>query len=70
VKQQHIGWITVLAAFGMFLGLLAVEIAGLRSWADALTTVFIGKTIGHFAAVIAAFVGGKFLPQFTDDTKE
>lgn len=63
MNQQHIGWITVLAAFGALLGLLALEISGLKTFSEAATPLFVGKSLGHIATVIAAFVGGKYLPQ-------
>ena len=52
------GWIIFVAAFGMMLGMLAVDLAALKQWSDATTPTFVGLTLGHLAATIAAFVGG------------
>jgi glycerol-3-phosphate acyltransferase PlsY len=56
------GWVIFVAAIGMMLGMLAVDIASLKAWSDMQTPVFVGTTLGHMAAVIAAFVGGKIIP--------
>lgn len=60
------GWIVLVAAIGMMFSLLAVDIAALPGWDAALKPVFVGTTVGHIAAVIAAFVGGKIIPEDRD----
>lgn len=60
------GWIIFVAAVGMMFGLLSVDLITLKSWSDATTPLFVGTTIGHIAAVIAAFVGGKLIPESRD----
>lgn len=62
-QQTTTGWIIFIAALGMMCGMLAVDIAGLQEWADATTPTFVGTMIGHASAVIAAFVGGKIIPE-------
>jgi hypothetical protein len=57
------GWMVFVAAIGMMFGLLAVDIAAIKDWNQILTPVFIGTTMGHIAAVIAAFIGGKIIPE-------
>lgn len=57
------GWVIFLAAFGMMLGMVAMDIATLKTLADAKTPAFIGSVLGHIAATIAAFVGGKIIPE-------
>lgn len=71
------GWVILVAAVGMMFGLLSVDLITLKQWSDATTPLFVGTTIGHIAAVIAAFVGGKIIPETRDshltrasDTKE
>lgn len=62
------GWVIFVAAFGMMLGMLAVDIVSLKTWSDATTPTFVGSTIGHMAATIAAFVGGKLIPESRNGT--
>ena len=59
------GWSVFIAALGMMLGLLAVDISQLAAWSHATTPAFVGTTIGHLAATIAAFVGGRMIPTGT-----
>lgn len=56
------GWVVGLAAFGMMLGMIAVDITTLMEWHQMTTPVFVGTTLGHVAATIAAFVGGWLIP--------
>lgn len=62
------GWVVFLAAVGMMLSMLSVDIMTLMSWDEVLTPIFIGTIFGHLAAVIAAFVGGKLIPPIRDPT--
>jgi hypothetical protein len=56
------GWMVFVAAVGMMLGLLSVDLTHLKGWSEAVTPLFVGTAIGRLAAVIAAFVGGRLLP--------
>ena len=57
------GWIIFIAALGLMFSMLAVDIASLKAWSEMTTPTFVGTTIGHLAAVISAFVGGKLIPE-------
>lgn len=56
------GWLIFIGAIGMMAGMVAVDVTTLMAWSDALRPAFVGSTLGHFSAVIAAFVGGKIIP--------
>ena len=56
------GWLLFVAAIGMMLGMLAVEVTKLMNWSEMTTPLFVGTTMGHLAATIAAFIGGKLIP--------
>lgn len=62
MDSKHIGVLALFAAVGAFLGLMALEITKLHGWNEVSTPVFVGTAIGHVATVIAAFVGGKYMP--------
>lgn len=64
------GWVIFLAAVGMMFSLLAVDLASLQNWHEAQTPAFVGSFIGHIAAVIAAFVGGKLIPSAKEQAAE
>lgn len=57
------GWVILLASVGMMFGLLSVDLLTLKEWSEVTTPTFVGTTIGHIAAVIAAFVGGRIMPE-------
>lgn len=61
--QTTTGWIVFVGALGMMCGMEAVDIVALKTWSDMQTPIFVGATIGHMAAVILAFVGGKIIPE-------
>lgn len=63
MTQTNTGWIIFVAAIGMMLGMIAIDISSLNEWSQMTTPVFVGTTIGHIAATIAAFVGGKVIPE-------
>lgn len=65
MTQTTTGWIVFIAAIGMMFGFLAVDIAQLKGWEELFTPSFIGTCMGHLAAVITAFVGGKLIPSST-----
>lgn len=60
--RQTAGWVVGLAALGMTLSLIGVEIREFTSFADAVTPQFVGKAMIHVATVIAAFVSGQLVP--------
>jgi len=60
------GWVVFLAAIGMMFGLLSVDIVALKDFNELYTPLFIGTFMGHVAAVITAFVGGKLIPENRD----
>jgi len=62
MTHTQTGWLLFLAAFGMILGLLAPEIGALADWAAVTAPSFVAKLLGHLAAVIGAFVGGRLIP--------
>ena len=61
-NQTTTGWVIFMAAMGMMLGMLAIDIAALNEWSQMQTPTFVGTALGHIAATIAAFVGGKLIP--------
>jgi hypothetical protein len=66
MSQTTTGWVVFVAAIGMMFGLLSVDIMALKDWNAVATPTFVGTFIGHVAAVIAAFVGGKIIPESRD----
>ena len=62
-NQTTTGWIIFTGAIGMMCGMLAIDMASLKQWADMQTPLFVGTTLGHISAVIGAFVGGKIIPE-------
>lgn len=60
------GWVIFLAAIGMMFGLLSVDIVALHDFNQMATPLFVGTFLGHVAAVITAFVGGKLIPAERD----
>lgn len=66
MTKTSLGWTVLVAALGMMFTLLSVDIAALKDWNQALTPVFVATFIGHIGAVIAAFVGGKIIPESRD----
>lgn len=64
-NQTTVGWVTFVGAVGMMFGMLAIDVASLKEWSQMQTPLFVGTTLGHLAAVIGAFVGGKIIPEPT-----
>jgi glycerol-3-phosphate acyltransferase PlsY len=62
MSQTTTGWLVFIAALGMMCGLLAVDLANLKTWSEATTPSFVGSCMGHVGTIIAAFVGGKMIP--------
>jgi glycerol-3-phosphate acyltransferase PlsY len=65
-SQTTAGWVVFIAGIGMMAAMMAVDIAQLMNWNEAMTPAFVGTCIGHFGAVITAFVGGKLIPEGRD----
>lgn len=63
MTQRQTGWLILLAAFGMWVGLIGAELSMLHEWSEATAVPFVGKALLHLATVIGAAIGGKFLPQ-------
>lgn len=66
MTQTTTGWLVFLGAIGMMFSLLAVDIVALKDFHEMATPLFVGTFIGHIAAVIGAFVGGKLIPAERD----
>lgn len=66
MNQTTTGWIIFVAAFGMMLGMVAVDVTSLKEWSQATTPTFVGSVLGHIAATVAAFVGGRLIPTVGD----
>lgn len=62
------GWTIFILALGMMCGLLAVDLASIPSWDAATKPVFVASFLGHVSATIAAFFGGKLIPETRDST--
>lgn len=61
------GWLIFIAAIGMTLTLLSVEVTNLEAWESATSPVFIGKAMAHVGTVIGAFIAGKLVPSMSRD---
>lgn len=64
MSQRMTGWVIFLAALGAMLGMLGNEVAKWPDWSPLTTPATVGTFMIHIGTVIAAFVGGKYLPQF------
>lgn len=64
------GWILFVAALGMMASLMGNELVSLKTWSEATTIAFVGKTMIHFGVVVAAFVGGRLIPTERDSTQQ
>lgn len=60
--QTTTGWIIFVAAMGMMMGMVSVDIVALKDFQQMSTPLFVGTTMGHISAVIGAFIGGKLIP--------
>jgi len=70
MTNKQSGYLVFIAAIGMMLGLLALDIQQLGSWKEVTTPEFVAQLMGHLASVIAAFVGGKLIPSPQDQRAE
>lgn len=66
MNKTNAGWIIFVASVGMMLGMVAIDITSLKEWSEMTTPAFVGTAVGHIAATIAAFVGGKIIPEARD----
>jgi len=57
------GYLIFVAAFGMMCGSLSVDIAILMDWSEITKPTFVAGIMGHIAAIITAFIGGKLIPE-------
>ena len=64
MTQNTGGWALLAAGIGTALALLGAEMSQLNEWHAAITPAFVGKAIGHIAAALLAFAGGKLLPTY------
>ena len=69
MNQKTTGWVVFLAAVGMMFSLLAVDIVALNEFGEMRTPLFIGTLMGHIAAVITPFVGGRLIPEHRNGTE-
>jgi hypothetical protein len=63
MNKTTAGWVVFVAAIGMMLGLLSVDVSQLKDLCEAYSPGFIGSTMGHISVVITAFIGGKLIPE-------
>lgn len=63
MSSKATGYLVFVAALGTLAGLVAIDISKLENWNYMTTPQFVGNFLAHLAAVIAAFVGGKLLPE-------
>ncbi len=60
------GWTLFILALGMICTLLSGDVKQLHSWGDMFYPSFIGGMLAHVGAVVAAFLGGKAIPTYTN----
>lgn len=70
MNNKSAGWTLGIAAFGMVIGLMAVDVASLDSWALAVKPSFVGLQMAHLSVTIAAFIGGKLIPTEPQDQRK
>lgn len=63
------GWTIFILALGMMCGLLAVDLASIPTWDSAAKPAFVASFLGHVSATIAAFFGGKLIPETRDSSE-
>lgn len=62
LSKKAAGYIVLVAALGMSLGLIGQEIKNIPSWAQLFTPQFVGTTFIHLGTVLGAYVAGRFTP--------
>ncbi len=67
MKASSTGYLVLLAAMAMMLGLLSVDVSQLSSWKEISTPGFVASILGHLGVVLTAFVGGKLVPENRSD---
>ena len=70
MTNKQTGYIAFIAAIGMMLGLIALDIGKLSTWGEMTTPAFVAALLGHLASVITAFVGGKMIPTEPQDQRK
>lgn len=63
-NRQTQGVVVLIAAAGMMLGLLGMELKDVQDWVYATKPEFAGKLLIHLASVIGAFISGQLLPTY------
>lgn len=61
-NRSTVGVITLVAAAGMFFGLIGLEMSSMQDWVFVTTPKFIGTTLIHAGSVIGAYVAGQLIP--------
>jgi hypothetical protein len=61
------GWVVFIGSLGMMATLMAPEVGKLVTWGAAFAPGFVAIILGHFGAVVLAFVGGKIIPATRDN---
>lgn len=69
MTKKLAGYAVLVAAMGMILGLLAIDVSKFSSWSEATTPGFVASVMGHISTVIAAFIAGKLVPDDRADTR-
>lgn len=61
-NRSTLGVVTLIAAVGMFAGLIGLEMSNMQDWVFITTPKFIGTTLIHLGSVIGAYIAGQLLP--------
>lgn len=64
MSNKQTGWVLFIAALGMMFGLVAADMRKLATWEEIKTISFVADFLGHLSVVIAAFVGGRLMPEY------
>lgn len=70
MNKTSTGWLILIGCIGMMSTLMAIDISQLNSWTEAAKPAFIGGQLGHLGTVIAAFIGGKIIPEDRDPNSQ
>ena len=70
MTNKFAGYTLGLGAIAMMMGLMAVDVKSLKTWAEIFTPVFVGTMMAHLSAVIMAFLGGKLIPTKPQNQRE
>jgi hypothetical protein len=69
MTKKTTGWTVGLAGFGMMCGLMGSDLIQLMKLGEVVSPSFMGNMLLHISAVIAAFVGGRLIPDARDVTE-